>query len=131
VTPDEAKERFSDALDGLLAPDDADAFERALGADAALRDEYERFRATFEAVRGLATPPPREWSVDLLAGVQRKIRARSRGRYYRDRFSSQLGARAFITPLVLALVAIGLVAIAYVDLRLVELSSPTVERDVP
>jgi hypothetical protein len=124
VTADEARDRFSDAAEGSLSGDELAAFENALASDAALRGEYERFRDTLNAMRGLAVRPPREREVDLLAGVQRKIRTRSRGRYYRDRFASQSSTRVLMMPLVLALVAIGLFTLAYVGLRFVELSAP-------
>jgi hypothetical protein len=80
MTSDEARERF-----------DA-AFEAALSRDAGLRDELARQRALLEATRALADVP----KVDLLAGVQHKLRARSGGRFYRDRFAERRSLRASI-----------------------------------
>jgi anti-sigma factor RsiW len=125
VTADEARDRFSYAAEGSLTGDDLAAFERVLDEDVALRAEYDRFRESLHAMRGLAVRVPREREVVLLAGVQRKIRTRSRGRYYRDRFASHASTRVLLMPLVLAIVAIGLLMLAYLGLRFVELSSPT------
>ena len=46
---------------------------------------------------------------DLLAGVQEKIRERSGGRFYRDRFAMKSGPGG-MTPLTIALVMIGVLA---------------------
>lgn len=143
---DDARDLFSDALEGSLDETARRAFDEALEDDEALREEWEIFRATFQAV-GSATlddedddfdeaafdldddalaklaeedgddvpPPP-----DLLRGVQARIRARSRGRYYRDRFAerSKLGW----TPLLLAAVMLVVLAAAWLGMTYVQVA---------
>ena len=90
MTSDEARARFDAALDDELSPDARAAFEAALARDAALREELARHRVVLEATRALGREVPK---VDLLPGVQHKLRARSGGRFYRDRFAEQRGLR--------------------------------------
>jgi hypothetical protein len=54
---------------------------------------------------------PVKGEVDLLGGVQRKIRQRSRGRYFADGWST--GRAATSTYVVTALLMLGILAIAY------------------
>ena len=116
MTPDEAREQFSAAYDGELAPQAQAAFDEALGADEALRVEWDEFRALLRAAHAEdAGDSPR---VDLLAGVQRKLRQRSRGRFYRDRFSA--GAGLGVMPLVLGLVILALLGVAWFGLHYLE-----------
>jgi len=114
MSPDEARELFSEAYEGLLAPPAREAFDAALEADAALREEYEGFASLLREVRASArhTPPP---EVDLLGGVQGKLRRRSRGRYYRDRFAARSGT-GLTTPLVVATVMALVLVAAWVFL---------------
>jgi len=102
MSPDRARELFSDAYEGLLDAPTREAFDAALEADGALREEYEGFVALLREVRASArhTPAPQ---VDLLAGVQGKLRRRSRGRYYRDRFAMKSGT-GLTTPLMITTV---------------------------
>ncbi|MET0344148.1 MAG: hypothetical protein ABW252_24245 [Polyangiales bacterium] len=85
-----ARDCFDAALDDELSADARATFEAALAADPALRAEFARHREVVEATRALgrALPP-----VDLLAGVQDKLRARSGGKFYRDRFAAARGQR--------------------------------------
>ncbi|MFW5875689.1 MAG: hypothetical protein ACOCXM_03015 [Myxococcota bacterium] len=80
----EARDRFSDAFEGALADEERAGFEAALGRDPELRADYEAFAATVRSTHALGRTRPR---ADLTAGVQDELRRRSRGRYYRDRFS--------------------------------------------
>lgn len=137
MTADEARELFSDAYDGALAPEQKEAFEAALAADPELRAEYEALCETLDAAHGLAGDPElsgeaealRAWESedddlevpDLLGGVQAKIRERSGGRFYRDRFAEQQRGMGWL-PLILALVMALVLATAYVGLTYVELS---------
>lgn len=113
MPPETARARFSDALDGALAPDERRAFDAALAADPDLRADWEAFEASVGAarrLRGAAPPAP-----PLLPGVQRALRQRSRGRYYRDRFAEAAGGRpllglAVATVLLLLALAAGLAA---------------------
>lgn len=93
MTPEQVRSCFDAALDDELDAGERAAFEAALAADAALREEYARHRDVVEATRRLGSEGP---AVDLLAGVQEKLRARSGGKFYRDRFAEQRGRSASI-----------------------------------
>ena len=116
MTSQEARELFSAAYDSELDPGTQAAFDSALAADAALATEYAEFRTLLTAAAEDSTPPGP--TPDLLPGVQRRLRARSRGRFYRDRFSERagLGARS---PLVVVIVMLVLGALAWLAWRLV------------
>jgi anti-sigma factor RsiW len=116
MTSEQARELFSDALDDELDADARAAFERALHDDAELAREYAAFRATLQHARG-AQPSPA--APDLLAGVQRRLRQRSRGRFYGDRFSERLG-RGLTQPLAIAVIMLALLALAWFGLGLFE-----------
>ncbi len=137
MTADEARELFSDAYDGALAPEQKEAFEAALAADAELRAEYEALCELLDAARDLAGDPElsgeaealRVWEADdddlevpdLLRGVQAKIRERSGGRFYRDRFAERQRGLGWM-PLILALVLLLVLATAYIGLAYVEVA---------
>ena len=91
MTPDEARELFSAASDATLARGEQHAFDEALAADAEVRDEYERFCKVVRATGELADDTG---DVDLLPGLQARLRARSGGRYYRDRFAQERPSRS-------------------------------------
>src|SRR5262249_20697108 len=78
MTADEARGLFSAALDQELDEQQTPAFAAALAKDAELAREYEAFVATFTQaqVEAATAPVP-----DLLPAVQRRLRARSRGRF--------------------------------------------------
>jgi anti-sigma factor RsiW len=107
VTAAQARELFSDAYDRELDAAQAQAFAAALAADPALAREYAAFVATLETARASAVAAP-----NLLPGVQRKLRVRSRGRFYRDRFAERLGS-GLVQPLPLALALCALLALAW------------------
>lgn len=113
MTPEQARELFSEAFEEALEPLQAAAFRDALAADAQLAADYEAFCATMELTRGLAadTPPPR---IDVLPAVQRTLRQRSHGRFYRDRYAGRAGAG--VHPLLVAgcmLLVTGIVWLAF------------------
>jgi anti-sigma factor RsiW len=96
MTSDDARDRFGDAIDGLLSGEEQRAFDAALSSDRELREEYEAYRSI---VKGVATAVPHvagadgeasagETAPSLVPMVQDRIRRRSKGRYFRDRFSS-------------------------------------------
>jgi anti-sigma factor RsiW len=116
MTSQEARELFSAAYDAELDAGTQQAFESALAGDIALAAEYAEFRALLQAA---AEEPEPTVAPDLLPGVQRRLRARSRGRYYGDRFAERagLGARS---PLLLAAVMLVLAALAWLALRVVQ-----------
>ncbi len=101
MNSDAARALFERALDGELPPDTQTAFEEALRADAGLREEYgvlEALRQQTRLLKEEAALP----SVDLLSGVQQKLRARSGGKFYRDRFAEARGIGGVPWMLVLA-----------------------------
>ncbi len=106
----EARELFSAALENELEPEQRAAFEATLAQEPALAAEYAAFLATVTRVRseGELTPAP-----DLLPRVQRRLRARSRGRFYGDRYAERLGS-GLLQPLPLALAMLMLIALAWV-----------------
>jgi anti-sigma factor RsiW len=76
---EEARDLFSDHLDGELGEERAEALKEHLDGCAECREELERLRQTMRVVSGLhRLPPPGEF-VDR---VEQKIRRRSRGRFY-------------------------------------------------
>jgi anti-sigma factor RsiW len=97
---------FDAALDDELSAEDRVAFEAALALDERLRDAYESHRAIVTSTRALGEEP----AVDLLAGVQHKLRARSGGRFYRDRFATRSSKSVSLTT-VLTLSALFVLAV--------------------
>jgi len=85
-TSEQARARFDEVLDGELSDSERARFDAALAADPELSAEFERLRAVLVATKQLGTEPV---AVDLLSGVQHKLRARSGGRFYRDRFAER------------------------------------------
>lgn len=124
MTSEQARERMSDALEGALDPDTMRAFEAALDADPELRREWEALRAVVRGAAELgaktedAAPPPQ-----LLRGVQARLRRRSRGRFYRDRFAEQAGTRSSFAVLAALLVAL-LLAVTWVAARSIVVIEP-------
>jgi len=114
MTPQEARESFSAAYDAQLAGDEQLAFDAALARDPALAAEYAEFRALLQSAgMDLTAPVP-----DLLPGVQRRLRARSRGRFYGDRFAERAGS-GLRNPLSVLVAMLILGGLAWVALRLV------------
>lgn len=108
MNADQARAHFSEAMEGELDPGTQHAFDTLLANDATLRAEYDGFLAMIASTRGLALDAP---APDLLPAVQHKLRVRSGGRFYRDRFSEVGRARmwfpafAAATTIVLVLAA--------------------------
>jgi hypothetical protein len=120
MTSHEARELFSEAYDAELDAEAQRAFEQALANDAVLATEYAEFRSLLQAaaqdmdmdVAVGATP-------DLLPGVQRRLRVRSRGRFYRDRFSERVGLGAR-SPLIVAGVMMLVATLVWLAFRVVQ-----------
>lgn len=93
MTSDEARGLFDAALDGELPSAQQTEFDQALAEDRELQREYHALRAVVQGAAALQQSTP---SVDLLGSVQLKLRARSGGRFYRDRFSEQQGRGALL-----------------------------------
>lgn len=98
MTADEARALFDASLDGELDAELRAELETKLATDDELRAEYERHRALFAATVALG----RVSQVDLLAGVQHKLRARSGGKFYRDRFAERRGQSASLGVVIVA-----------------------------
>lgn len=116
MSPDEARDLFSEAYEGELDDERRAAFHALLDADDELREEFDSFCLFIGRTSELGLGE--EGQVDLLAGVQEKIRERSGGRFYRDRFAMKSGP-GLMTPLTIALVMIGVLAIAWIGLSFV------------
>lgn len=116
MTPEEAREAFSAALDGELDAATRAQFEATLANDVVLAQEYQSFVGFCAALR---KPPADAHDAvpDLLPGVQRRLRARSRGRFYRDRFAERVGMR-WQPVLALAIVMLVGLALAWVALAI-------------
>jgi hypothetical protein len=126
MTAAQARELFSEAYEHELDPAQAEAFAAALAADPELAREYDAFVATLSGIvpalrggaasvrpaRGGESAAPEAAAPNLLPGVQRRLRARSRGRFYGDRFSERLGS-GLLQPLPLALLLLGVLALAW------------------
>lgn len=129
MTRDEARDLFGDVVEGTLDPSKKEAFEAVLAADAELREELEAYRAVIGSTHRIAErDADLRPSVDLLHGVQTRLRRRSRGRYYRDRFSEAAGLRAGLPLLVAILVAV-LVATAWVATQSMIAIEPAIDRE--
>ena len=117
MTSQEARELFSAAYDAELDTVTQTAFESALAADTSLATEYAEFRTLLTAAAEDSTPPGP--TPDLLPGVQRRLRARSRGRFYRDRFSERAGL-GLRSPLIVAVIMLVLGGLAWLTWQLVQ-----------
>jgi len=119
MTSEEARALFSAAYDGEMTSDQRAAFEQLLGEDASLRQEYDEFRRVLSEAQSLAEEADDELSVDLVARVQSRLRARSRGRFFRDRFSEQSRAQGLVilwmSAVILLLLALTWFALYFVD----------------
>lgn len=122
MNDDEVRDLFSPYHDGELARDEHDRVRAALEANPALAKEYESFAAMLKDLSNLAVPASPEGAppalhakkpdapVDLLEGVQKRLHARSKGKFYRDRWSRAAGI--FPLEVIAALVLVALV-VAY------------------
>lgn len=130
MSPDQARDLFSEAFEGELDPERKAAFDAALAADRELGQEYADFVETFQLMGRLGEADP-EPAPDLLKGVQDRLRQRSRGRYYRDEFSRR-AKPGWSLPLVLALVCVALLALTWYALHTtVVLDAPVEAPDAP
>lgn len=89
MTPDEARDLFSAAHDRELTSDVKRAFDVLLSEDVELAAEYAAFCQVLSSASAPLTDAP-----NLLPGVQKKLRSRSRGKFYRDAFSEHAGVSA-------------------------------------
>lgn len=116
-SPDEIRDLFSAALEGELAEGEKKEFEAALAENAVLLDEYAAFRSMFRGTAAIAHTTEAETDEKepaLLRGVQERLNKRSKGRFYRDRFSRDAGGRSatwLLLILIVLMVAIVIVAL--------------------
>jgi anti-sigma factor RsiW len=113
-TDDDVRDRFSDAIEGELKGDDKTAFDAALEKSEELREEYESFRAMMRGTGAIAASTEAEVdekAPEILEAVQARIHKRSKGRFYRDRFSRD-GTRGSSTMLIAIVVVLTLAAAA-------------------
>lgn len=131
MTDDEARDLFSAYHDRELPPERHDAVRAALEANPELKREYDGFARMMSSLQsmaeaagpvGPAKPADDELAApapDLLKGVQSRIKSRSRGKFYGDRWSRAAG----IAPLelialgVLLILAMAWFAMTGVDIR--------------
>jgi anti-sigma factor RsiW len=117
VTSDEARELFSAAYDGELDEAQRRELDAALAADDELAAEYRELEALLREAGAIGDEGD-ESAPDLLAGVQNRLRVRSRGRFYRDRFASEAKARSML-PIYLGVAMLLLIAIAWLTMHVV------------
>jgi len=115
MTSDDARELFSEAFEDDLDPARKAQFQAALAADPELRQEYTEFVETLQLVGRIGDTDDDE-PPDLLAGVQERLRKRSRGRYYRDRFAQRAGG-GWTLPLLLGMACVLVLATAWYALQ--------------
>lgn len=111
MSPDEARDLFSEAFEGDLEGERHAAFSAALDADMELKAEYDDFVETFQMMGRLGEMEEVEVP-NLLPSIQERIRKRSRGRYYRDRFAKRAGP-GWMMPLIASVTVLFLLGVAW------------------
>ena len=113
MTPEQAEALFSVAYDHQLDESEQSAFDAALANDAELARRYAEFCQTLEMLKltdisGHKTP-------DLLPGVQRRLRNKSGGRFYADRFAERSGwaSRQLYVGLLICALLLALLWVAF------------------
>lgn len=106
MTADEARDCFSAAYDGELDEAQQAEFEAALQQDPELASDYAGFRLALLGLAGPTAPGTGAPIPDLLPGVQERLRARSRGRFYADRFAERRGRGSYTLVLVMLILAL-------------------------
>jgi anti-sigma factor RsiW len=117
MTAEQARELFSAAVEGELDEATLSELQTAFAADPELAREYAAFEQTLRLLRKTGSEPPT--APNLLPGVQQRLRVRSRGRFYADRFAERLG-RGLAPPLLLALVMLALLGLTWLGLSLLQ-----------
>jgi anti-sigma factor RsiW len=114
LSPEAARALFQRALDDDLSAVEKAELNEALAADAELQRELSALRALTAATAALSSATP---SVDLLSSVQQKLRARSGGRFYRDRFAEKQGQRGLLSWILGASLLVVLAAVLWLSVR--------------
>lgn len=110
LRPEQARALFQRALDQELTPRQERALEQALMRDATLDAELSALRRVMNETAKLSHNVP---SVDLLSSVQHKLRARSGGRFYRDRFAERRGRGALLPWAIAASILVVLLTVLW------------------
>lgn len=130
MNSDEARDLLGEALEGELDAEKKSEFDAAVASDPELREELEAYRAVMGGVARLGAhdedvdAPP-----NLLAGVQSRIRKRSRGRFFRDRFAEQAGPRSVMPLLVAILVALAIATTWVAMQSVIVIEAPSAQPD--
>lgn len=110
MTSDEARDLFVDAVEGTLDPAQQAELDAAIAADPELCEELDAYRSVIRGASGLGLAAvegtPTEPTPDLLSGVQNRLRVRSRGRFYRDKYAQDSGGRATVPILAILMTAL-------------------------
>jgi len=114
LSPDAARALFQRALDDDLSLEERAALQQALAADAALAAELASLRELMARTSALGSATP---SVDLLSSVQQKLRTRSGGRFYRDRFAERQGQKSALSLILGASFLVLLATVLWLSLR--------------
>jgi anti-sigma factor RsiW len=131
---DEIRDLFSAALEGELAALDKKEFDAALAENAELKDEYAAFRSLFRGTAAIAHTTEAETDEKepaLLRGVQERLNKRSKGRFYRDRFSRDSGGRSATWLLLILIVLMLAIVIVSLQNMVVIETAPTPRAPVP
>ncbi|NOY90601.1 MAG: hypothetical protein GXP55_05270 [Deltaproteobacteria bacterium] len=123
MTKGDARDLFSEAYDDELDADARARFDAALAEDVDLAVEFAEFCDLIDLTRADAAKDA-EPPVNLLPAIQRKIRVRSAGRFYRDGFSERMGSKTLM-PLVLSVLMLLLLAIALIGLSFIQIDQDT------
>lgn len=110
MNAEEARDLFSEAFEGDLDEARQQAFQKALADDEVLAAEYEDFLDTFRIMDRIGEEPIEV--PNLLPKIQERIRRRSRGRYYRDRFSQRIGLQ-WMLPVIASIALLFILAVAW------------------
>jgi len=114
LTPEDAEALFSAAYDRELDPSEQQAFEATLAEHPDLAERYNIFCQTLATLKQ-ADPAKIVPTPDLLRGVQQRLRKRSGGRFYPDRFAERAGwgMRQLLLSLLLSAALLTLCWLAY------------------
>lgn len=125
MSSEEAREHFSEAFEGDLEGERQAAFQAALAEDEELAADYEGFVETFQLMGRLGEPEMVQ-APNLLPRIQERIRRRSRGRYYRDRFSRRSSSAGWTMSLIASVALILVLGLAWYAMHGVLLEEETV-----
>lgn len=114
LNDEQVRALFPRALDNELDPEQRARLYQVLAARPDLSEELASLQRVVHATRELSNTAP---SVDLLGSVQSKLRSRSGGRFYRDRFAERRGRAAMLPWALAASVVVVLVTLLWFGLQ--------------